>query len=211
MDLTSICSLQRIQSLPNGCQVYIPEWYTRRKAYKCLNVNTNKVVERTNIKFDELTKVQNIKRPKKTEGYKTFIYFYEGMPNNGEVANQNDNQQQTSVSVESQIVNVELKMHLDAELYNIDNAHLDFENNTHEENEELPDGDMHGDSDVERNNMKIRKEHILEKYVRKHHPEDQIIGDKGVRPLTRNKLRSETCLLNKVKPKTISEVLQDGD
>ena len=29
--------------------------------------------------------------------------------------------------------------------------------------------------------------------------------------MTRNKLRSETCLLNKVEPKTISEALEDDD
>ena len=30
---------------------------TRSKAYKCLNTNTNKVVESENVKFDEYTKV----------------------------------------------------------------------------------------------------------------------------------------------------------
>ena len=74
---------------------------TRSKAYKCLNVNTNKVVESTNVKFYELAEVQNVECTKKIEEYKTFVYFYEGMPNEGEVANQNDNQQQTSISVES--------------------------------------------------------------------------------------------------------------
>ena len=32
---------------------------TRRKAYKCLNVNANKVLESANVKFDELVEVQN--------------------------------------------------------------------------------------------------------------------------------------------------------
>ena len=65
---------------------------TRSKAYKCLNINTNKVVESSNVKFDELAEVQNAKNTKKTEEYKTFVYFYEGMPNDDEVATQNDNQ-----------------------------------------------------------------------------------------------------------------------
>ena len=33
------------------------------------------------------------------------------MPNDGEIATQNDNQQQNPVSVESQIVNAELQTH----------------------------------------------------------------------------------------------------
>ena len=33
---------------------------TRSKAYKCLNVNTNKVVESTIVRFDQLAEVQNV-------------------------------------------------------------------------------------------------------------------------------------------------------
>ena len=50
---------------------------TRRKSYKCLNINTNKVVESANVKFDELAEVQNVENTKKTEEYKTFVYFCE--------------------------------------------------------------------------------------------------------------------------------------
>ena len=56
---------------------------TKRNAYKCLNVNTNKVVESTNVKFDELAKVQNFECIKKIEEYNNFVCFYEGMPNEG--------------------------------------------------------------------------------------------------------------------------------
>ena len=59
---------------------------TRSKAYKCLNINTNKVVESANVKFDELVEVQNVENTRKIEEYKKFLYFYEGMPNDGEVA-----------------------------------------------------------------------------------------------------------------------------
>ena len=59
--------------------------------------------------------------------------------------------------------------------------------------------------------MQIRKEPVLAKYVRRHHPADQIIGDKEARPMTRSRVRSETCLLNKMEPRTISEALQDDD
>ena len=60
-------------------------------------------------------------------------------------------------------------MHLDSELQNIENAHSNSKNRKHEENEELPDGDMHGNLDAERNNMETRKEPVLAKYVRRHH------------------------------------------
>ena len=53
---------------------------------------------------------------------------------------------------------------------------------------------MHEDSNAERNNMETRKESLLEKYVRRHHPAEQIIGNKEVRPMTRNKLRRHVFL-----------------
>ena len=34
---------------------------TRSKAYKCLNTNTNKIVESANVKFDEYIKVHEAK------------------------------------------------------------------------------------------------------------------------------------------------------
>ena len=66
-----------------------------------MNVNTNKVVERKNVRFDELAEVQNVENTKKIEEYKTFVYFYEGIHNNDEIATPNDYQQQNTVSVES--------------------------------------------------------------------------------------------------------------
>src|SRR5271154_6778410 len=60
---------------------------TRSKAYKCLNTNTNKVVESANVNFDEHVEV-HVEEPRGLEEYKTFIYFYEGMPNEEEAVNQ---------------------------------------------------------------------------------------------------------------------------
>ena len=68
------------------------------------------------------------------------------MPNDGEVATQNDNQQQNPVSAESQTVNAELQTNLEAELPNTENVHLDSENCQHEENGEVPNEDMHEES-----------------------------------------------------------------
>ena len=61
---------------------------TRRKAYKFLNTNTKKVVESANVNFDEHTKVQSNESNKKLEEYKSFLYFYEGMSDEEEDANQ---------------------------------------------------------------------------------------------------------------------------
>ena len=69
------------------------------------------------------------------------------------------------------------------------------------------DEDMHEDLDSKRNNMQTRKEPVLEKYVRRHHHVDQIIGNKEAGPMTRNRLRSETYFLNKVEPRIMNEAL----
>ena len=61
---------------------------TRSKAYKCLNSNTNKVVESANVNFDEHAEVQDNASIKKLEEYKSFVYFYEGMPTEEEATNQ---------------------------------------------------------------------------------------------------------------------------
>ena len=74
---------------------------TRSKAYKFLNTNTNKVVESVNVNFDEFTEVHEAEPAKEFEQYKSFIYLYDGMPNEEDVANQVENQQQVSIPTES--------------------------------------------------------------------------------------------------------------
>ena len=49
-------------------------------------------MESENINFDEHVEVQDNESTKKTKEYKSFVYLYEGMPNEGDVANQNENQ-----------------------------------------------------------------------------------------------------------------------
>ena len=49
-------------------------------------------MESANVKFDKLAEVQNVECTKKIEEYNSFVYFYEGMSNEGDVANQNENQ-----------------------------------------------------------------------------------------------------------------------
>ena len=56
-----------------------------------------------------------------------------------------------------------------------------------------------------------RKNPRLSKYVRRHDPTDQIIGDKDARPIKRNRLRIETCLLSMKEPKIVRDALEDDD
>ena len=58
---------------------------TRSKAYKCLNTNTKKVVESANVNFDEFTEVHETRPATELEQYKSFIYFYDGIPNEEDV------------------------------------------------------------------------------------------------------------------------------
>ena len=85
------------------------------------------------------------------------------MPTKEEGANQVGNQQNVSVSVESQPLNVEL--HSEDKLQNEENAHSNSEISTHERDVELPKRDMHSDSKVERPNAKTRTKPRLCKYV----------------------------------------------
>ena len=52
---------------------------TRRKYYKCLNNNTNKVVESVNLNFDDYTEVHEDEPKKEPKNYRTFMYCYGGM------------------------------------------------------------------------------------------------------------------------------------
>ena len=109
------------------------------------------------------------------------------------------------------------KLHLEAELHsgvklqNGKNAHSDSEISTYGKDAETPNKDAHSDTKAERQSARPRTEPILSKYVRRHHPTYQIIGDKNARPMKRNKLRSETGLLSMKKPKTVRDALEDDD
>ena len=106
-------------------------------------------------------------------------------------------------------MNVEL--HSEVKLQNEENAHSDSEISTHERNVELPNRDVHSDPESERSNMEARTEPRLSKYVKKHHPAEQIIGNKDARPMARNRLRNELCLLRKFEPMKVYDALQDDD
>ena len=84
------------------------------------------------------------------------------MSDEEKVANRIGNQQQVSLSAKSQPMNVKL--------WNEGNGHFDSKINTHERDVELPDRDVHSDSDAERPNTETRTKPRLSKYVRSHHP-----------------------------------------
>ena len=71
-------------------------------------------MESANVNFDEYTKVHDVEPIKRTKEYRSFVYFYEGMPTKEGATNPIVNQQQVLVSIELQPVNV--KLHSDAKL-----------------------------------------------------------------------------------------------
>ena len=62
---------------------------TKSKAYKCLNSNTNKVVESANVKVDAFIERSDITYNDETEDYSIFIYMDDGAPS---TPNEQENQ-----------------------------------------------------------------------------------------------------------------------
>ena len=112
---------------------------TRSKAYKCLNVNTNKVVESANVNFDEFVEDYGEESGKESENYRSFVYFHDGLPNQEDTMNQTPNQQQISISAESQIMNARTQVgtesHLGAELLTQAEAELQNGEGVHSDSE----------------------------------------------------------------------------
>ena len=103
------------------------------------------------------------------------------------------------------------ELHSSAKLPNEIEAHSDSKISIHERDVELPDKDVHNDSEFERPNEETRVEPRLSKYVKRHHLATQIIWDKDARPMTRNKLINDTCLLSMKELKTVKYALEDVD
>ena len=103
------------------------------------------------------------------------------------------------------------KLHLGAKLQNEDNVHSNSKISTHGRDAKTPDRDAHSDTEAERQSARPRTEPIFSKYVKRHHPIDQIIGDKDAIPMTRNRLRSATCLLSMKEPKIVKDALEDDN
>ena len=125
------------------------------------------------------------------------------------------NQQQVSMSLKSHTMNAELhlgtELHSDAKFQNEVEAHSNYEISIHERDVELPKKDAHSDSEVERPTKETRAEPRLSKYVKRHHLSTQIIGDKYVGLMIRNKLRNDTYLLSIKEHKLVRDTLEDLD
>ena len=103
------------------------------------------------------------------------------------------------------------ELHLGTELQNEVEAHFDFEISVHERDVELIDREVHSDLEVERPNVEAKVEPRLFKYVKRHHCTAKIIGDKDARPMARNKLTNDTCMLSVQEHKTMKYALEDQD
>ena len=71
---------------------------TKRKAYKCLNSNTNKVVESVNVKIDEFVERRDTACKEEPKDYSTFIYVDDDASNT-------QNEQENQVAISQQIGN----------------------------------------------------------------------------------------------------------
>ena len=49
----------------------------------------------------------------------------------------------------------------------------------------------------------------MSKYVKRQELSEQIIRDKDARPMTRNRLRNDTCFLSMKEPKSVKDALED--
>ena len=83
-----------------------------------------------------------------------------------------------------------VKLHSGAKLQNGENALSNSKVRTYGRDIEIANRDAHSDIEAKRQSARPRTEPILSKYVRRHHPIDQIIGDKDARPMTRRRSRN---------------------
>ena len=81
----------------------------------------------------------------------------------------------------------------------------------HERDVEIPDRNVHSDSEAGRQNEETRVEPRLSKYVKRHHPAAKTIGNKDARTMKRNRLRSESCFLSIKDPKLVKDRLENVD
>ena len=119
------------------------------------------------------------------------------------------------MTVESHTMIVELhlgtELQLGAELQTKADSHSNSEISVHERDVELTNREVHSYSKVDRPSEEGRAESRLSKYAKTHHPYEQIIRDKDAKPMTRNMLRSVTCILSMHKPKKMKGTLKNED
>ena len=110
--------------------------------------------------------------------------------------------EQVSITTNSHPTIVE--SHSDAKL------HMDVEHQL--DNVELQNKGVHSDLEVEQTLEEERRiEPRLSKYVRRNHPEEQIIGEKDARLMTRRSSRKSICLVSTLEPEIVSDALENED
>ena len=184
-----------------------PDYSTKIKAYKCLNSNTNKIVESVNVKIDEYVERNEADSKREPEDYRSFVYIEEEEEASNKLA----------PDAESQVSNA--KRQTDAAEYQENSAEREQEPVELQENAAEHQDEVGELSEVEYDNImeepdekeERRVEPILAKYVRRHHKPEQIIGDKDTGIQTRSKTKDPTCLLCEFKPKTTREALENED
>ena len=162
-------------------------------------MSTHKIIENAHVRIDEFAKKSEEESCKEPKDYRRFIYYEpDTLPITfeGNIASP-PKSPKSLLATELQLVQPESQSQskqpkLQSEGTKSEATEL-LPEQTKSEEPESHAMELELDSEVHNENNKT-KEPILEKYVRRHHAHDQIIGDKLDGTMTRNKLKG-TCLL----------------
>ena len=168
----------------------------KRKAYRCLNLSTYKVIESAHVKVDEFVERTKEESKREQEDYRRFVFIeLDTIP--GTSVNHESSTPKSSIT---KLQEVQTELHV-----------LKLHSDTTEQVSTESEGPEPVATELEQQEPKVEvqednneihskgKEPILSKYVRRHHSTDQIIGEKYEGTMTRSKLKS-TCLLADFEP-----------
>ena len=148
----------------------------KSKAYRCLNLSTQKIIESVHVKIDEFAEKSEEENKRIPEDYRRFIYIEpDTIPSTP--VNQESSTPESSVT-ELQIVQTEPQQLSDT------TEQVSTESESTESASSKPEQSEHEvEAQANINETHSRgKEPVLAKYVRRHHAPDQIIGDKLKEP-----------------------------
>ncbi len=168
------------------------------------------------MKVDEYTKKNEVECKIETKDYNTFIYLNEGPSYTlSKKENKVTNHQQNGNAKFPQPI---VKQHIVGVKQQENNTEVHTEGVKHQEDnveQEEPKPKRVNELEIISNDELLEeeriKEPILEKYIKRHHAFEKIIGDKEFGVMTRKRLRSETCLLCDFEPKSVKDALEDKD
>lgn len=167
----------------------------KSKAYRCLNLSTQKVIERAHVKVDEFAERSEEESKRETEDYRRFVSIEpDTIPDTS--ANQESSTPESSVT--------ELQKE-QTEPVSTESDEPEPVSTESEETEQIFTEPVEEQEDNDEIHSKGKKP-VLAEYVRRHHSADQIIGDKSEGTMTRGKLKS-TCLLADFEPRNVKDAL----